>query len=70
MSDKYLNKILIIISIATLFSMSVSGCSFMGDVMHAEGDYAHKIGDAFKRQGVRREAATTHTVKKKAENVY
>lgn len=33
------------------------GCSFMGDVMHAEGDYARKVGDAFHRQAARRDAA-------------
>lgn len=41
----------------------LSGCAFMGDVMHAEGDYAHKIGDAFKRQGQRREAAKARAAK-------
>jgi hypothetical protein len=45
-------------------TFGVGACSFMGDVMHAEGDYAHKIGDAFKRQGARREAAKARAAKK------
>lgn len=48
---------LVVTFIAILAAAGTGGCSFMGDVMHAEGDYAHKIGNAFKRQGARRDAA-------------
>lgn len=51
-------------ALATLLAAASAGCAFMGDVMHAEGEYAHKIGDAFKRQGARREAAKARAAKK------
>lgn len=35
----------------------LGACSFLGDVFHAEGQYSQKIGDAFKRQAARRQAA-------------
>lgn len=54
------------IALSALLAVQGAGCAFMADVMRAEGDYAHKIGDAFERQGKRREAAKARAAKKKA----
>lgn len=60
MFQKYItNSSLLILLLGT------TACSFMGDLLHAEGDYAHQIGDAFKRQGDRHEAAKARAAKKK-----
>lgn len=57
----------IVVTLAGLL-LATSGCSFMGDVMHAEGDYAHKIGNAFKRQGARHQAAKAQAAKKQQKS--
>lgn len=57
-------KIIFSAALAALLAGFAGGCAFMSDVMHAEGEYAHRIGDAFKRQGARREAAKAREAKK------
>jgi hypothetical protein len=57
-------KAIPIVALAALLATQAAGCAFMADVMHAEGEYAHKIGDAFERQGKRREAAKARAAKK------
>ncbi len=61
-------KRLIIPFVLFAATFGIGACSFMGDVMHAEGEYSHRLGDAFKRQAARREAAKARAPKKAKTN--
>jgi hypothetical protein len=45
------------LTLITCLAVFVSGCSFMADVSRAVGGMANRMGDAFDKEGQRREAA-------------